>query len=90
MARPKFVLGEAVEMRCLHRRDGQMALDWLPGKVVAVDYRMLAVKFEVAVFTSTGLAILDRILWCTHGSANLRRPGEHEQPESTREVKTDG
>ena len=86
MARAKFELGEMVEMRCLHRRDGTLALDWLPGQVVAVDYRMLGVRLEAEVYANTGLPIPDRILWCTHGSPNLRRPGEAEQANLTPEV----
>ena len=35
MARVKFEVGEAVEMRCLHAQDGQVVLDWLAGSVVA-------------------------------------------------------
>jgi len=90
VARAKFEVGEAVEMRCLHRRDGRLVADWLPGIVAAADYRMLGVKFAVEVFTNNGLAIPDRILWCAHGSPNLRRPGAPEQANQTREVHTDG
>jgi hypothetical protein len=81
VARTKFEVGEAVEMRCLHLRQGQMALDWLVGSVVAADYRMLGVRFEVEVYANTGQAVADRTLWCTHGSPNLRRPGERDQEE---------
>jgi hypothetical protein len=88
MMRPKFEVGEAVEMRCLHRGDDQLVLDWLPGTVVAADYRMLGVRFEVDVFANTGQAIPDRTLWCTHGSPNLRRPGERELTDLSREVDT--
>ena len=76
-------------MRCLHRRAGQMVLDWLAGRVVSADTRMLAVRFETEVFANTGQAISDRTLWCTHGSQNLRRPGEREQADLAREVKSD-
>ncbi len=74
MAREKFEVGEQVEMLCAHIRDGQRAVDWLPGKVVQVDYRMVAVQFDVAVYSNDGWLIPDRTLWCTHGSHNLRRP----------------
>jgi hypothetical protein len=90
VARAKFEVGEPVEMRCLHRGEGQLVLAWLVGSVVAADYRMLGVRFETDVFANTGLAIPDRILWCTHGSPNLRRPGEREQSDLTREVNSDG
>ena len=90
MARPKFEVGEAVEMRCLHRRDGQLAVDWLPGRVIATDYRMVAVQFDTPVYANSGLPITDRILWCTHGSPNLRRPGERRPAEVGGEVKTNG
>lgn len=86
MGRAKFEVGELVEMRCLHRRDGQVVLDWLPGSVVAADYRMLGVRFETAVFANSGLAIPDRTLWCTHGSPHLRRPGERQRADPAQEV----
>ena len=86
MARAKFEVGEAVEMRCRHRREGQLALDWLGGVVVAADYRMLGVRFDTAVYANTGHPIPDRTLWCTHGSPNLRRPGEHDQTDIAHEV----
>ncbi len=73
-------------MRCLHRRDGQLVVDWLPGTVTAVDHRMLGVRLEAEVFSNTGLPIPDRTLWCTHGSPNLRRPGKSEPADLTSEV----
>ena len=73
-------------MRCLHWRDGQVVLDWLGGVVAAADYRMLGVRFDSAVFANTGHPIPDRTLWCTHGSPNLRRPGERDQADRAQEV----
>jgi hypothetical protein len=73
MPRQKFTVGERVELRCDHIRDGQRVNDWLAGTVVEVDRRMLAVKFETNVFSSNGWLIPDRLLWCAHGSPNLRR-----------------
>ena len=73
MPRPKFILGESVEMLCLHQQAGQRVRDWLSGVVVQVDERMAAVKFPTDVFANTGWAIPDRILWATHGSPHLRR-----------------
>ncbi|HLE30130.1 MAG TPA: hypothetical protein VI793_18545 [Anaerolineales bacterium] len=72
--RAKFAVGETVEMLCDHLRDGRRANDWLPGRVVEVDNRMVAVKFDADVFSSNGWRIPDRILWCAHGSRNIRRP----------------
>ena len=86
MARAKFEVGQAVEMRCLHRRRGELVQDWLGGVVVAADYRMLGVRFETPVYANTGHAIPDRTLWCTHGSPNLRRPGERDQADIAQEV----
>ncbi len=71
--RAKFVIGESVEMRCVHARAGQRVNDWLRGVVVQTDHRMLAVQFETEVFSSNGWPIPDRILWCAHGSPNIRR-----------------
>jgi hypothetical protein len=76
MSREKFATGERVEMRCNHIRAGMPVNDWLPGLVVQTDHRMLAVKFETTVFTSNGLPAPERVLWCTHGSPNLRRPDQ--------------
>jgi hypothetical protein len=70
----KFAVGEAVEMYCGHLRAGERVTDWLAGRVVAADYRMVAVKFEAEVFANNGWPIPDRTLWCTHGSRHLRRP----------------
>jgi hypothetical protein len=78
MSREKFQVGERVEMRCPHLRDGRLVTDWLAGVVVQADYRMAAVKFDTRVLASTGHPILDSVLWCTHGSPNLRRPADEE------------
>ncbi len=48
--------------------------DWLAGVVVEADNRMLAARFEADVYSSNGWLIPDRILWCAHGSPNIRRP----------------
>jgi hypothetical protein len=76
VARAKFAVGEAVEMRCHHLRDGQRVVDWLPGRVIEADARMVAVRLEGEVFANNGWPVPDRTLWCTHGSQNLRRLGE--------------
>src|SRR5262245_48664303 len=69
----KFVVGEQVEVRCDHIANGQRVNGWLKGIVVQADYRMAAVRFEPDVFTSDGQRVPDRILWCAHGSPNIRR-----------------
>ena len=74
MAREKFSVGERVEMRCDHIREGKRVNDWLAGVVVDADNRMLAARFEADVYSSNGWLIPDRILWCAHGSPNIRRP----------------
>jgi hypothetical protein len=58
----------------VHVKDGKPIEDWLAGTVVEADHRMAAIKFETDVFSSNGWRIPDRILWCAHGSPNLRRP----------------
>ena len=73
MSREKFIVGEHVEMLCDHLRDGQRVNDWLAGRVVQVDHRMVAVQFDADVFASNGWRIPDRTLWCAHGSRNIRR-----------------
>jgi len=72
--REKFSVGERVEMRCDHIREEKRVNDWLAGTVVQADNRMLAVQFDTVVFSSNGWLIPDRILWCAHGSPNIRRP----------------
>ena len=76
MAKEKFVVGERAEVKCFHTRDGKTVEDWLAGVVVEADHRMAAIKFETDVFTSNGWRIPERILWCAHGSPNLRRPAQ--------------
>lgn len=73
MPKEKFSVGQRVEVKCFHMRGGQVVEDWLAGLVVEADYRMAAVKFEADVFASNGLQIPERILWCAHGSPNIRR-----------------
>jgi hypothetical protein len=82
----KFEVGELVEMRCAHRRDGCLVTDWLPGIVVATDPRMLGVRFENDVFVGAGQRVPDQTLWCTHGSRNLRRAAERAADIQTEEV----
>lgn len=72
MRRSKFKVGDPVEMRCYHTRDGQTVHDWLRGQVVQADARMVAVKFDTNVYANNGWLIEDRTLWCAHGSPNLR------------------
>jgi hypothetical protein len=74
MPREKFAAGERAEVKCFHLRAGQVVEDWLAGRVVQADYRMAAVRFDSEVFTSSGQRVPDRILWCAHGSPNIRRP----------------
>jgi hypothetical protein len=73
MRRSKFTTGEIVEVRCFHRRAGQLVSDWLAGRVVQVDHRMAAIQFDVDVYSNNGWLIPDRTLWCAHGSPNVRR-----------------
>jgi hypothetical protein len=81
MTREKYQVGERVEMRCPHLEGGRLVTDWLAGVVVRADYRMAAVQFDTLVLASTGQPIPDQVLWCTHGSPNLRRPAEMTQRE---------
>jgi len=73
MSHLKYSIGETVEVFCDHIRDGSRIHDWLPGTVVQADHRMAAVQFTTDVYSSSGHPIPDRILWCTHGSRNIRR-----------------
>lgn len=74
MRRPKFSLNEQVEVRCHHRQGTQLVHGWLAGRVVQADHRMAAIAFDVDVFSANGWLIPDRVLWCAHGSPNVRRP----------------
>lgn len=81
MPRAKFVVGETVEVRCSFSQAGALVTDWLAGKVVQADNRMVAVQFELDVFTTIGGPAPDRILWCAHGSPNIRRLNQGESAE---------
>jgi len=72
----KYEVGERVEMYCTHLEAGRPVTDWLEGRVAEADYRMVAVRFEADVYTSNGWPAPGRLLWCTHGSRNLRRLAE--------------
>ncbi len=74
MAREKFSVGEKVEVQCYHKREGQIVRAWLPGVVVQTDFRMAGVQMAGEVYSNNGWLIPDRILWCAHGSPNIRRP----------------
>jgi hypothetical protein len=74
MAKDKFRVGDSAEVKCVHVRDSVQVEDWLAGTVIEADYRMAAVKFETDVYSSNGWRIQDRVLWCAHGSPNIRHP----------------
>jgi hypothetical protein len=74
MPREKFNVGEAAEVNCVYVENGKRVTGWLAGAVIEADHRMAAVKFTTDVFSSNGWLIPDRILWCAHGSSNIRRP----------------
>jgi hypothetical protein len=74
--REKFSIGEAAEVFCRHIAGDRRVEGWLAGKVVSADHRMVAVQFATDVFSSHGIRIPDRTLWCAHGSRNIRR-SEH-------------
>lgn len=72
MAHRKYEVGDHVEMYCSHLTPQGPTNGWLAGRVVQVDYRMVAVKLEGQVFASNGWPIPDGILWSAHGSSRLR------------------
>ena len=74
MPKEKFSVGDTAEVKCRHIANGNIVEGWLAGVVVEADHRMAAVKFETDVYSSNGWRIPDRILWCAHGSPNIRRP----------------
>lgn len=74
MPREKFNVGETAEINCTYLENNKRVTGWLTGTVVEADYRMAAVKFRTDVFSSNGWLIPDRVLWCAHGSPNIRRP----------------
>jgi hypothetical protein len=76
MAKEKFSVGDIAEVKCIHHVNGKLTEDWLAGIVVDADYRMAAIQFESDVYASNGWRIPERILWCAHGSPNIRRPAK--------------
>lgn len=78
MAKEKYSVGEKAEVKCLHIVGGKLIEGWLTGTVVDADYRMAAIRFDTDVYASNGQRIPERILWCAHGSPNIRRPAQPE------------
>jgi hypothetical protein len=76
MAKEKFSIGDTAEVKCAHLVNGKMVEGWLTGIVVDADYRMAAIQFDTDVYASNGWRIPERILWCAHGSPNIRRPAK--------------
>ncbi len=73
--RPRFEIGDRVEMFCDHENaEGQRVRGWLQGEVVQIKDDMVAVEFWQNVYLSGGWQVPDGILWCPQDSPNIRFP----------------
>lgn len=69
----EFKVGDLVEVNCDHENEkGERVRGWLQGVVVQVDPKIVAVQFEESVYLTDGWMVPDHVLWCPHGSANIR------------------
>ncbi len=71
--RARFAVGDKVEVYCDHEnRKGERVRGWVPGTVVQVDGKMVAIQFNVRVYLTNGWMIPDQVLWYPMNSPNLR------------------
>ncbi len=65
-------VGDLVDVRCDHEKDGVRVRDWLQGTVVQADRKMVAVQFTADVYLTDGWMVPDRVLWLQQNSENIR------------------
>lgn len=70
--RPRYEVGDRVEVLCDHNRDDVRVNDWLGGVVVQADYKMVAVQFVEDVYLTGGWMVPDRVLWFQQTSDDIR------------------
>lgn len=87
MYQQKFSAGDRVEVYCDHQKNGRRVRDWLQGVVVQADYRMAGIQFLANVYLTDGWMVPDRILWCAHGSKNIR-PATTPRPSARKKTTT--
>ncbi len=72
-SRPRFQVGDRVEVYCDHEnRRGERVRGWIQGVVVQVDAKMVAIQFNVPVYLTNGWMIPDRVLWYPLNSPHVR------------------
>ncbi len=71
--RPRFDVGDLVEVYCDHENEaGERVRGWLEGVVVQADYKMVAVQFNRPVYLTNGWLIPDKVLWVQQQSEQIR------------------
>ncbi|MBN2554386.1 MAG: hypothetical protein JXA97_00480 [Anaerolineales bacterium] len=58
-----YDVGDTVDVKCDHDRDGERVHDWLQGVVVQADEKMVAVQFLEDVYLTDGWMVPDHVLW---------------------------
>jgi hypothetical protein len=69
-----YEIGDHVEVLCDHDHEDDRVRDWLEGVVVKKGHKKVAVQFHKNVYLTDGWMVPDRVLWCSIGSHNIRRP----------------
>ena len=77
-----FEIGDHVEVLCDHDNDDDRVRDWLEGVVVKKGHKKVAVQFHKNVYLTDGWMVPDRVLWCSIGSQNIRRPVKRRRAKS--------
>lgn len=67
-----YKVGDRVEVLCDHDDNaGDRVRDWLPGIIVQVDPKMVAVQFQENVYLTDGWMVPDHVLWIPKTSHNI-------------------
>ncbi|NPA27107.1 MAG: hypothetical protein GXO36_05880 [Chloroflexi bacterium] len=83
--RPRFEVGDLVEVYCDHENDqGERVRGWLEGVVVQADYKMVAVQFNRPVYLTNGWLIPDQVLWVQQHSEQIRPRRRRRRRRSTK------
>ena len=67
-----YQVGDKVEVKCDHEKNGQRIRGWLRGTVVQVENKMLAVQFNKNIYLTDGWMVPDQILWFPFDSQHVR------------------
>lgn len=68
-----YDVGDLVDVKCDHDKDGERVHDWLQGVVVQADEKMVAVQFIEDVYLTDGWMVPDHVLWCRQDGDMIRK-----------------